>query len=180
MALTTTPVAGGQTSPDGQAYDAVTPIRELQALVPAAAGTAEASKLAVLGANKNLDTLVLPTSGLKIGSGAGTAMDRTAAQLNALAQGVAAGYRVARGVAAVTGTATVVTGLATVVAVIATPQDDPDGVALAAVSATIGDQNGAPAAGSVVLKAWKVTATGNATLIAATAAKNVNWVAIGT
>lgn len=97
----------------------------------------------------------------------------------ALVLGVESGYKIARGVAAVTGTATVVTGLATVVAVIATPASDPDGVALAMVSATIGDQAGAPAAGSVILKAWKVTATGNATLIAATAAKSVNWMAIG-
>lgn len=94
--------------------------------------------------------------------------------------GAASGYKVARGVASVTGTLTVVTGLATVVAVIATAQDDPDGVALAMVSATIGNQAGAPAAGSVILKTWKVTATGNATLIAATAAKAVNWLAIGT
>lgn len=94
--------------------------------------------------------------------------------------GVANGYKLARGVAAVTGTATVVTGLTTVVAVTATPASDPDGVALAAVSATIGNQAGAPAAGSVILKTWKVTATGDATLIAATAAKNVNWIAIGT
>lgn len=93
---------------------------------------------------------------------------------------VAAGYKIARGVASITGTGTVVTGLATVVAIVATPATDPDGVALAAVSATIGDQAGAPAAGSVVLKAWKVTATGNATLIAATAAVSVNWVAVGT
>lgn len=94
--------------------------------------------------------------------------------------GVGAGYKVARGVASITGSGDVVTGLATVVAVVATPADDPDGVALAMVSATIGNQSGAPAAGSVTLKAWKVTATGNATLIAATAAKNINWIAIGT
>lgn len=97
--------------------------------------------------------------------------------------GVAAGYKVARGVAAITGTGTVVTGLATVVAIVATPQSDLDGDTLAGVSATIGDQAGAPAAGSVVLKCWKVTtggAAGNPTLIAADAAKNVNWVAIGT
>jgi hypothetical protein len=105
---------------------------------------------------------------------------KTAAQINALVAGVAGGYKVARGVAAVTGTGTVVTGLSTVVAVIATPASDPDGVALAAVSATIGDQSGAPAAGSVILKCWKVTAVDNATLIAATAAQNVNWIAIGT
>ena len=105
---------------------------------------------------------------------------KTPTELNLMAAGVAAGYKIARGVAAVTGTATVITGLATVVAVIATPSSDPDGVALAAVSATIGNQAGAPAAGSVILKAWKVTGTGDATLIAATAAKNINWIAIGT
>lgn len=46
------------------------------------AGTAEASKVALLGANKNLDTLVIADSGLKLGSGAGTAVTATAAQLN--------------------------------------------------------------------------------------------------
>jgi hypothetical protein len=86
---------------------------------------------------------------------------------------VAAGYKVARGVAAITGSGAVVTGLATIVAVV-------DGVALAAVSATIGDQAGSPAAGSITLKAWKVTATGDATLIAATAAASINWIAVGT
>lgn len=94
--------------------------------------------------------------------------------------GVAAGYKVARGVAAITGSGTVVTGLATVVAVVATPSSDLDGVTLAGVSGTIGNQAGAPAAGSVILKCWKVTAVGDATMIAADAAKNVNWIAIGT
>lgn len=94
--------------------------------------------------------------------------------------GVAASYKVARGVAAVTGTATVVTGLATVVAVVASAQSDPDGTALAEVSGTIGDQAGTPAAGSVILKCWKITAADNGALIAATAAQNVNWIAVGT
>lgn len=89
------------------------------------------------------------------------------------------GIKIKRGVAAVTGTLTVATGLATVIAVMATAQDDLDGVALAGVSATVGDQAGAPVAGSVILKAWKVTATGNATMIAATAPKNINWIAVG-
>ena len=88
--------------------------------------------------------------------------------------------KIARGTQAVTGTATVVTGLSTVIAVVATAQTDPDGVGLAEVSATVGDQAGTPAAGSVILKCWKVTGTGDATLIAATAAKTVNWIAIGT
>lgn len=94
--------------------------------------------------------------------------------------GVASGYKVARGVAAVTGTATVVTGLATVVAVAVTAQDDLDGDTLMGVSATIGDQAGTPAAGSVILKAWKSNGDGDATMVAADAAKNLNWIAIGT
>lgn len=88
-------------------------------------------------------------------------------------------YKIARGVASITGSGTVVTGLATVVAIIATLQDD---AALTgnSVTASIGDQNGAPAAGSVNLKVWKPTASGDCTPIAATAAKSVNWVAVGT
>jgi hypothetical protein len=46
------------------------------------AGTVEASKVLVVGANKNVDTLVVADSGLKLGSGAGTAVTATAAQLN--------------------------------------------------------------------------------------------------
>lgn len=49
------------------------------------AGTAVASKAAVLGANKNLDTLVIADGGLYLGAGAGTAVSATAAQLNTLA-----------------------------------------------------------------------------------------------
>lgn len=105
---------------------------------------------------------------------------KTAAQINLLAAGVAGGYKVARGVAAITGSGTVVTGLATVVAVVATPATDPDGTALACVSASIGNQTDAPAAGSVYLKTWKITAADNGALIAADAAKNINWIAIGT
>lgn len=48
----------------------------------ATAGTAEASKAAVLGSNKNLDTLVIADGGLKLGSGAGTAVNATAAEIN--------------------------------------------------------------------------------------------------
>ncbi len=86
------------------------------------------------------------------------------------------------GQTAVTGTSTVVTGLTKVYAVMAAAETDPDGAALAEVSAAVGDQAGAPAAGSVILKCWKVTtggAGGNPTLIAATVAKTVNWIAFG-
>lgn len=46
------------------------------------AGTAVASKALVLGANKNVDTIVIADGGLKLGSGAGTAVSSTAAELN--------------------------------------------------------------------------------------------------
>lgn len=91
-----------------------------------------------------------------------------------------AGSTIKRGVAAVTGTLTVATGLSLVDTCLATPESDLDGTNLAGVSATKGDQDGAPAAGSIVLKCWKITAADNGALIAATQAKNVNWLAIGT
>lgn len=96
--------------------------------------------------------------------------------------GAGASYKIARGVGSITGSGDVATGLTTVVAVTVTPQDDLDGDTLAGCSATIGNQAGAPAAGSVTIKCWKVTtggAAGNPTFIAATAAKNVNWIAVG-
>lgn len=93
---------------------------------------------------------------------------------------VAAGYKLARGVATITGTGTVVTGLATVVAIVATMQADASLTNGISVTATIGDQAGTPAAGSVILKVWKPTASGDVTPIAGAAAVAVNWVAIGT
>lgn len=75
---------------------------------------------------------------------------------------------------------TVVTGLATVVKVIVTLDSDPVTGAQTA-TATIGDQAGAPAAGSVILKTWKATATADTAVIAATTfGKKLNWIAIGT
>ena len=47
------------------------------------AGTVTASKVLVAGADKNLDTLAIADGGLKLGSGAGTAVNATAAELNA-------------------------------------------------------------------------------------------------
>jgi hypothetical protein len=56
------------------------------------------------------------------------------------------------------------------------PGDDP-----MLVSATIGDQAGTPAAGSVIIKTWKNTGGTDPTPLAATTfTKKVNWIAIGT
>lgn len=73
-----------------------------------------------------------------------------------------------------------VTGLTTVVSVVATldsdPVDDPF-----MVTASIGDQAGTPAAGSVLIKTWKNTGGTDPTPAAATTfSKKVNWIAIGT
>jgi hypothetical protein len=95
--------------------------------------------------------------------------------------GVAAGYAIARGQqTTVAASDTVVTGLATVVSVVAAldsdPVDDPF-----MCSSSIGDQAGAPAAGSVYIKTWKNTAGTDPTPAAATTfSKKVNWIAVGT
>lgn len=77
---------------------------------------------------------------------------------------------------------TVVTGLSRVVSVTAVLESDPTDTCDVATAA-VGDQAGTPAAGSVLIKTWKVTtggAAGNPTLIAATAfSKKVNWFAVG-
>jgi hypothetical protein len=65
---------------------------ELNLIDGSVAGTAVASKALVLGANKNVDTLAIADSGLKLGAGAGTAVTATAAEINAAAStaGIAA------------------------------------------------------------------------------------------
>jgi len=73
---------------------------------------------------------------------------------------------------------TIVTGLSKVVCVVAQLDSDPVDGAMH-VTATIGDQAGTPAAGSVIIKSWKST-DGDATLVAGTTfSKLVNWVAYG-
>lgn len=98
--------------------------------------------------------------------------------------GVAAGYKIARGQATtVAASDTVVTGLATVVSAVASLDSDPV-VGASFASASIGDQAGTPAAGSILINTWKPTtagAAGNPDVIAATTfTKKVNWIAIGT
>jgi hypothetical protein len=74
---------------------------------------------------------------------------------------------------------TIVTGLKTVVAVVATLDANPGDNPLL-VSASVGDQAGAPAAGSFYLKTWKTDGTDPTPVAATTFSKKVNWVAYGT
>lgn len=66
------------------AKDITASAAEVNLIDGSVAGTAVASKALVLGANKNVDTLVIADSGLKLGAGAGTAITSTAAELNVL------------------------------------------------------------------------------------------------
>jgi len=91
--------------------------------------------------------------------------------------GAAAGYKIARSPTpvAVTGTSDVTTGLTTVLAAVACAESDLDGTNLASVQAVV-----TGGAGHILLKCWKITAADNGALVAASAAKNVSWIAIGT
>lgn len=111
----------------------------------------------------------------------GTLLTPTAAQMNLLLQGVAAGYKLARGtVTPTSGSHTVATGLATVVAAVACLKGAPT-LTHMFVAADIGDQAGAPAAGSILIKSYKPTTSGDVTPIAATTPWSaVDWIAIGT
>lgn len=107
-------------------------------------------------------------------------LTKTATELNALVGGVAGGYKIARG-QATTGSAsdTVVTGLSSVVVAIANLESAPV-LTCAFASAHIGNQAGAPAAGSILIKTWMPTVAIDATPIAATTfTKLVNWFAVG-
>lgn len=104
----------------------------------------------------------------------------TQSELEAFVQGAAGGYKIARGQhTTVDENDTVVTGLATVVAVVVQLDSDPvDGCMHA--TGSIGDQAGAPAAGSILIKTWKSTDADASLVPATTFTKLVNWVAIGT
>ena len=105
----------------------------------------------------------------------------TTAKINLLAQGVAAGYKIARGTATIDAASKdIVTGLTTVIGAVVSLVGDPSMTHISS-TVTVGDQAGAPASGSIRIKSWKPTATNDVTPIAATSTfANVAWVAIGT
>jgi len=88
--------------------------------------------------------------------------------------GVAAGYKIARGETAVTGTADIATGLTTVVQAVACLEDD---ASLDAFEVSVADS---VTGGNIVLKVWKPTGAADCTPIASAAATSVRWIAVGT
>jgi len=105
----------------------------------------------------------------------------TTAKINLLTQGVASGYKIARGVATIgSASDTIVTGLATVVDAVVSLVGDPSMTHMSS-TCTVGNQTGQPAAGSIVIKSWKPTAVGDVTPISGTSPyANVAWIAVGT
>lgn len=106
-------------------------------------------------------------------------VDKTA-QLSAALAGTSAGKKfVAAQLTTATAADTVVTGLTTVIACGASLDDSPGDDPML-VSATIGDQAGSPAPGSIIVKTWKNTGGTDPTPQAATTfSKKVNWWAYG-
>jgi predicted RecA/RadA family phage recombinase len=105
-----------------------------------------------------------------------------ASGLNAVG-GVAAGYKIARGVhQQAAASDTVATGLTTVVACGANWRDTPT-LKQMFLTTSIGDQAGAPVAGSILIKSFKPTAANDVTPIAAsdfTDNLSSYWWAVGT
>lgn len=129
------------------------------------------------------DKLIVESGGeidVKSGGALKVAGSDKTATLNLAIAGVAAGYKLARGVAAdVTGTAEITSGLATVVAAIACLAGDPNVGEAMWVTVSIPTQTGGDA-GKFTVKTWKPTATDNATPTAGTGDHDVAWIAIGT
>jgi hypothetical protein len=151
---------------------------ELNLIDGSVAGTAVASKALVLGTDKNVDVLAIADSGLFLGAGAGTAMTKTAAQLNTVVVGAAAGYMIARSAAplALDGSnpTSAAHGLTTCVAAFASlAGSTAPGDSTAVVTVVI---NGA----NLDFYGWKHQDGADPTFVASTGTETFNWFAIGT
>ncbi len=143
---------------------------ELGYLSGVTAGTAQASKAVVLGADSKINAMDITS--LKLG---GTTLTPTAAEINLLLQSTAAGKKVAVGTADVTSSSTITSathGLATVTAVFASLSDPP--------SLDANDTATSVSGTDIIIYIYKPTASGDCTPIEATDPKNVQWFAIGT
>lgn len=136
-------------------------------------------KVRTTPAGPGTDYIVADTDGFLYQQG--VKVNISGGSLNTVVAGVAAGYKIARGTVTPTSAShTVATGLTTVVAAVASLKGSPTLTHLW-VGADIGNQSGAPAAGSILIKSWKPTSSSDVTPVAATTPWGaVDWIAIGT
>jgi predicted RecA/RadA family phage recombinase len=129
--------------------------------------------------NTNKVCTNVPGSNLFIGWALAVATNPSSTGRVLLSEGGGGIRQVSGQATTVTAADTIVTGLTTVLGAVASLDSDPgDDPMLASV--TIGDQAGAPAAGSIILKTWKNTGGTDPTPVAATTfSKKVNWLAWG-
>jgi len=92
-------------------------------------------------------------------------------------QGIAAGYKIARGNASLTGDATIVTGLTAVVDFSLAIRNEA-GNATSANYCTVA--NGFPSSGSLLVYRWMPTSASTTTLIASTTKGTLDWIVVGT
>lgn len=116
-------------------------------------------------------TLNVPSGGVLSFAG----VDQTAALATAPA-GVAAGYKIARGETALDGSnpTPVTTGLSTITGCSVTIKST-SALGVATSEVTYGSSSG-----TMNLYGWKVTASGDATLIASSGVDTVGWICVGT
>lgn len=91
-----------------------------------------------------------------------------------MARTINTAHKIRRGESAVTSTSEVATGLSTVVSAVVCLKDD---IALTGNAVSVA---GSAIAGNILIKVWKPTTNLDCTPIAATTAKTIRWIAIGT
>lgn len=125
------------------------------------------------------DKMVVASGGeLDVESGgslklAGTALTPTAAAVNLLVQGIASGYKIARGIQAATASAAINTGLASIVAWAVSAYAD------TATKINTGMPSAKKSGATLTIYRWKHTGPSTCTRVAATVAGTVEWIAVG-
>lgn len=170
----------------------VTEIRSGETLIIKSGGTLQADSGATVsladGATAPADIALVNTHVL-VGNASGVAADvavsgdATMANTGALTVVSIGGKKIARGVhTQVAASDTVATGLATVVAAVVSFQSSPT-VKQLLCAADVGNQSGAPVAGSILIKTFKPTAVNDVTPAPATDFSEnlvIAWIAVGT
>lgn len=170
----------------------VTKIRTGETLVVESGGTLQCdagSTVSLSDASESPNDIALADTHIIVGDAAGKGVDvavsgdASLARTGALTVLSIGGKKIARGShVQLAAEDTVATGLATVVAVIVSFKSNPTAKQLYAVG-DVGNQSGAPAAGSFLLRTFKPTAADNSAPTVATDFTDnlaIDWIAVGT